>query len=95
MVLHILRGGLNFGLRDPWADAKGWNRHASAFVSAQRARQADNEEAWHITERDYAKVYLQNQAAIIFGDVVATGTSLDFALGSLLTYVEAQGRIIE
>ena len=43
-VLHILRGGLNFGLREALADAFGWNVHPSAFISAQRARRSDNPE---------------------------------------------------
>jgi uracil phosphoribosyltransferase len=90
-VLHILRGGLNFGLREALSDAFGWNRHSSAFISAQRARQSEDPEDWHITEGYYQKVYLAPQAHIVFGDVVATGTSLEFALKSLLAIAEKQG----
>src|SRR5574344_2108681 len=36
VVLNILRGALNFGLRDALADAYGWSRHNSSFISAQR-----------------------------------------------------------
>lgn len=45
-VFHILRGGLNFGLREALGDAYGWNKHPSAFISAQRARQTANPEEW-------------------------------------------------
>jgi hypothetical protein len=89
VVLHILRGGLNFGLREALATAYGWNRHSSAFISAQRARCCDNPEDWQITEGDYRKVYLPDPTTIIFGDVVATGTSLEYALRQLMIDVDA------
>ncbi len=79
-VFHILRGGLNFGLRESLANAFGWNNHSSAFVSAQRARKSDNPEDWFITESSYKKVHFRPANTIVFGDVVATGTSLEYAL---------------
>ncbi|MDZ4785042.1 MAG: hypothetical protein SGJ02_03085 [bacterium] len=79
-VFHILRGGLNFGLRDALADAYTWNDHPSAFISAQRARKSDNPEDWFISESSYKKVHFTSQNDIVFGDVVATGTSLEYAL---------------
>jgi hypothetical protein len=91
IVFHILRGGLNFGLRTALADAYGWNRHGSAFISAQRARVSHNSEDWHITESDYKKVYIPQTATAVFGDVVASGTSLKHALQELLATVEKQG----
>lgn len=93
-VLHILRGGLNFGLREALNGAFGWNRHSSAFVSAQRARRSDNPEDWYITESAYQKVFLPPVVDICFGDVVATGTSLEYALCQLLEIVQAQGAAI-
>jgi hypothetical protein len=89
VVLHILRGGLNFGLREALAQAYGWNRHSSAFISAQRARRSDSPQDWQITEGDYRKVYLPDPTTIILGDVVATGTSLDHALRQLMIDVDA------
>lgn len=85
VVLHILRGGLNFGIREAIADAFSWNSHVSAFLSAQRRRQQGDEELWEIVEREYRKVYLPENASIVFGDVVATGTSLRYALQQLQT----------
>lgn len=79
-VFHILRGGLNFGLREAVAEAFGWNDHNSAFISAQRARNSEHPEEWFITERSYKKVHFAPNNDIVFGDVVATGTSLEYAL---------------
>lgn len=90
VVFHILRGGLNFGLREALHDAYDWNTHGSAFISAQRVRRADNPEEWYITEDKYSKVALPTSATIIFADVVATGTSLGHALQQLVSVVEQQ-----
>lgn len=90
VVLHILRGGLNFGLREALGQAFGWNRHASAFISAQRARSSGDPEDWVITESEYHKVYVPDTATILFGDVVATGTSLAYALRRVVAAVESQ-----
>lgn len=90
-VLHILRGGLNFGLREALSDAFRWNDHASAFVSAQRARSSANPTDWIITETAYHKLHLRKIDNIIFGDVVATGTSLRYALQQLGHTAKAAG----
>jgi len=84
VVLHVLRGGINFGLREALNIAFGWNIHASAFISAQRARNSDDAEDWHITESSYQKIQLPKTVDLIFGDVVATGTSLAHALDKIL-----------
>lgn len=91
VVFNILRGGLNFGLREALADAFGWNRHASSFISAQRARDEDAPEQWHIEESGYTKVYLPEKAHIVMGDVVATGTSLDHGINLLVREARGQG----
>lgn len=94
-VLHILRGGLNFGLRDALATAFRWNQHGSLFVSAQRARSVQDPRAWHITEKDYQKLDLGQRNEIVFGDVVATGTSLEYALSELARCALKQHSSIE
>ena len=83
VVVNILRGGLNFGLRDALADAFGWNAHTTCFMSAQRARDSQDSEEWHITENSYKKVYFPARASFFVGDVVATGTSLRYGLQEL------------
>ena len=93
-VMHILRGGLNFGLREALHISLDWNRHVSAFVSAQRQRDEADTSRWHITEREYQKVYLPECASIILGDVVATGTSLQYAMDQLHKHIaESNGQI--
>ena len=83
-VINILRGGLNFGLRNALNDAFGWTKHTTCFISAQRARDNADSEEWHITENAYRKVYFPPEVSLIIGDVVATGTSLRYALEELL-----------
>ncbi len=85
VVLNILRGGLNFGIREALHKGLNWNQHSTAFISAQRARKSDDLESWHITETEYQKIFLPPEANVIFGDVVATGTSLEYALNSLVS----------
>ena len=89
-VINILRGGLNFGLRDALSDAFGWKSHTTCFISAQRARDTADPEEWHITENAYRKVYFPQDPRLVIGDVVATGTSLRFALEELLKSAEAE-----
>lgn len=88
LVLNILRGGLNFGLREALATAHNWNRPTSAFISSQRA--CDEDGNWHITENRYQKVYVPEQAHIFCGDVVATGVSLEHALQKILELAREQ-----
>jgi len=87
-VVNILRGGLNYGLREALAAAYGWNVHATCFLSAQRAKDSDGDD-WHITENAYRKLRFPNNASLVIGDVVATGTSLAYALDEL---IETAGR---
>ena len=84
VVVNILRGGLNYGLRNALAEAYHWNRHTTCFISAQRARNSQNSDDWHITENAYRKVYLPRHSSLFIGDVVATGTSLRYALNELI-----------
>ncbi|PIE74733.1 MAG: hypothetical protein CSA18_03460 [Deltaproteobacteria bacterium] len=91
IVFNILRGGLNFGLRNALSSAFGWNYHGCSFISAQRARKDDSPEEWHIIESEYTKVYMPETASIIIGDVVATGTSLEHAIKALVNETKKQG----
>ena len=91
VVFNILRGGLNFGLRGALAKAFGWNKHSSSFVTAQRARETENPEQWHITEDEYKKISFPENAQIILGDVVATGTSLKHGLDIMVQEAVKQG----
>ena len=78
-VFNILRGGLNYELRGALADALGWWRHGSIFISAQRQSDPKDPSSWSITESSYRKTELPPKADIICADVVATGTRLRHA----------------
>lgn len=84
VVVNILRGGLNFGLREAIGEAYGWNAHTTCFLSAQRARDNDDSDKWHITENSYRKIYYPDVVSFVVGDVVATGTSLRYGLHELI-----------
>lgn len=90
VVVNILRGGLNFGLREALGEAYGWNAHTTCFMSAQRARDDGNPENWHITENSYKKVYFPARASFVIGDVVATGTSLRYGLQEFIETARQQ-----
>ncbi len=94
-VFHILRGGLNFGLREALADALGFVNHGSAFISAQRAKSGGDSENWVITESSYRKLALRGAVQIVLGDVVATGTSLEHALKLVVESAQSSGAEIE
>jgi hypoxanthine-guanine phosphoribosyltransferase len=93
-VFNILRGGLNFGIREALADAFDWNEHSSSFISAQRARDEQNPENWHITEDSYEKIYFPEQCALVLGDVVATGTTFAHSLRVIERAAEQHGASI-
>jgi hypothetical protein len=82
-VLTILRGGLNFELRGALAQAFNWNCHGSWFISAQRQIANPVTGEWEIIEDAYKKIYPHGEVDVVFGDVVATGTSLRHGLGKL------------
>ncbi|BDC99891.1 hypothetical protein [Persicobacter psychrovividus] len=90
LIFNILRGGLNFSLREALADAYDWNMHGSAFISAQRRRVEGNSEEWEITEDGYKKVYFPANAQVVVGDVVATGTSLKHGLECMIDEAKQQ-----
>jgi hypothetical protein len=76
-VLHLLRGGLNFGLRGALGQAFGFVRHGSAFMSSQRCQAGG---AWGVAEDSYRKLDIPDGAVLLIGDVVATGVTLEHGL---------------
>lgn len=90
-VVHLLRGGLNFGLREALGRAYSWNHHSSTFLSAQRKRQSANPEAWEIGESEYQKFAIPPTVSFVFGDVVASGASLRYGVETLLDAVKSRG----
>ncbi len=93
-VLHVLRGGLNFGLRNALHRSYGWNIHRSTYVSAQRKRKEEKSEDWCITETNYQKPSFPEIAFIVCGDVVATGTSLEYAFSESIRMAQVEAKEI-
>jgi hypothetical protein len=91
-VLTILRGGLNFELRTALAHAFSWNAHGSWFMSAQRKLTNPVTGEWEIIEDAYSKIYPHGEVDVVFGDVVATGTSLRHGLRKLAEVRESAVR---
>lgn len=83
-IFTFLRGGLNFGLREALYHAHGFNRHASAFMTSQRKLVNGK---WHIRENQYRKIEIPDDATLLVGDVVATGTTLDIGFNIFLDHL--------
>lgn len=83
-VLHFLRGGLNFDLRNALHDAYGLNAHASAFMSSQRYK-VDGR--WAVHEDMYRKLMIPPGAVLLAADVVATGVTVANGLEVLLDHL--------
>ena len=91
VVAHLLRGGLNFGLREALGEAFEWNAHGSTFLSAQRKRTSDDPECWEIRESEYRKFVIPPEVSFVLGDVVASGASLEYGLTTLADAVKERG----
>lgn len=90
-VLHFLRGGLNFRIRNALAEAYGYNRHYASFLTSQRYRRGDR---WIIKQDQYRKLDFEDRTTIFLGDVVATGSTISNGLRLLLNKcVEARKSI--
>ena len=83
-IFTFLRGGLNFGLREALYHAHEYNRHASAFMTSQRKLVNGK---WHIRENQYRKIEIPDNATLLVGDVVATGTTLDIGFNIFLDHL--------
>ena len=84
-VYHILRGGLNFNVRDALRKAFGYKWHSSSYISSQRILKQGR---FEITEDTYRKFELPDNATIYFADIVASGVSLDNAIGYIAAYLK-------
>ena len=91
-VVHFLRGGLNFGLRDALHDAYGFNRHSSCFMSSQR-RKVDGR--WQVEEDMYRKLKIPDHAVLLVGDVVATGVTVGNGLQVILEHLKKIGSSVK
>ena len=88
-VLHFLRGGLNFGIREALHDGLHLVRHGSAFLSSQRRRGMSGR--WHVEEDQYRKIQVPERAVLLVGDVVATGATLEHGFRTIATQLRTVG----
>lgn len=83
-VLHFLRGGLSFGLREALHDVFDYTRQGSAFLSSQRF---EKDGIWSIREDSYRKLSIPDGAVLLCGDVVATGSTLRHGFETLVEHL--------
>ncbi len=86
-VFHILRGGLNFMVRDALKKAFGYKWHSSSYISSQRILK---EGKFEVSEDQYRKFILPDNATIYTADIVASGISLDHALQYLHNFLNTK-----
>ncbi|MEK6868084.1 MAG: hypothetical protein AABX98_04640 [Nanoarchaeota archaeon] len=81
-VISILRGGLNFGVREALAKAYGYNKHSTTYLISQRSKDPVTN-IWHADVQTYKKITIPKVVSFFLGDVIGTGTSLREALIAL------------
>ena len=86
-VYHILRGGLNFEMRNALHKAFGYKWHSSSYISSQR-HEKDGE--FTITDDSYRKFQIPDNATVYSADIVASGASLDNSLHFLDNYLTTE-----
>ena len=86
-VYHILRGGLNFEVRNALHKAFGYKWHSSSYITSQR-HEKDGEFA--IEDDSYRKFQIPNNTTVYSADIVASGASLDNSLLFLDNYLTAE-----
>jgi len=73
-VIHFLRSGLNFGIREALNEAFGFNTQLSSFLTSQRQRNQYGR--WYIRDDQYRKLELPNDSSLFIGEIVATGVTV-------------------
>ena len=86
-VYHILRGGLNFQVRDALRKAFGYKWHSSSYISSQRVLK---EGKFEISEDYYRKFLIPDNATIYTADIVASGISLNNGVEYLNNYLKSK-----
>ncbi len=86
-VISILRGGLNFGIRESLAKAYGYNKHSTTYLISQRTKDPVTNK-WSAEVQTYKKITIPKVVNFFLGDVIGTGTSLREALAALDKVIE-------
>jgi hypothetical protein len=86
-VYHILRGGLNFNVREALRKAFGYKWHSSSYISSQRVLK---EGKFEISEDYYRKFLVPDRATVYTADIVASGVSLDNGIKYINNFLESK-----
>ena len=89
-VVHFLRSGLNFGIREALYDAWGFNTQVSSFITSQRER--DQFGRWYIKDDQYRKIEIPFGVSFFIGEIVATGVTVDNGLDIIFSLAKNLGR---
>ncbi len=81
-VISILRGGLNFRIREALATAYGYNKHSTTYLISQRQKDPATN-TWYVEVQTYKKITIPKVVSFFLGDVIGTGNSLREALKEL------------
>jgi len=92
-VVHFLRSGLNFGIRDSLYGAFNFNTHLSSFLTSQRQR--DQYGRWFIQDDQYRKLEIPNRVSFFVGEIVATGVTVENGFDILFRQAKNLGRTVE
>jgi len=88
-VYHILRGGLNFKVREALRKGFGYKWHSSSYCSSQRVLKHGK---YEISEDHYRKFLIPDQATIYTADIVASGSSLHNGIEYISNFMTSQKR---
>lgn len=86
-VISILRGGLNFRIREALEEAYGYNKHSTTYLISQREKEPVTNK-WFAEVQTYKKITIPKVVSFFLGDVIGTGTSLKEALVVLNTLMD-------
>lgn len=87
-IVAILRGGLNFGIREALAKAYGYTKHSTTYLVSQRQKDPVTNK-WKAEVQTYKKITIPKVVSFFLGDVIGTGTSLREALKTLQKLMDA------
>ncbi len=88
-ILHFLRGGLNFQLREALSEAYGFNRQYCSYMTSQRYQRGKR---WQIKQDQYRKIDYLPGSTLLIGDCIATGSTMENGLQVLLENARTEGK---
>lgn len=92
-VVHFLRSGLNFSIRDSLYDAFRFNTQLSSFLTSQRQR--DRYGRWYVREDQYRKLEIPDGVSFFIGEIVATGVTVENGFDIIFRQAKNLGREVE